>query len=160
MGPSSYDVQNVIDILKRTPEVLVLVVEGLSEDLLRSSEDEDTFSPADVVGHLAYVDEVPWRARLTCFRDEGDERVLPGVDRFAFRERYRNRSIAEQLEIFARSRSDNLAILRDLIDRDALEDEAQHPEFGAHLNQIKRVVAKQFRDAVGPWRRYLRILES
>lgn len=176
MDPSSFDVEHVIDILERTPKLLALLIEGLSEDLLRINEGDDTFSPADVVGHVAYVEEVPWRARLTCFGADGADRALPGVDRFAFRERYRHRSLAEQLEIFSNSRFENLGVLRDLIDRGRLDEEAQHPEFGtvtlrqlvatwvvhdlAHLNQIKRVVVRQFRDAVGPWRKYLRILES
>jgi hypothetical protein len=53
--------------------------------------------------------------------------------------------------------------------------EGEHPEFGpvtlrqllatwvahdlAHLNQISRVMAKQYREAVGPWRRYLEVMD-
>jgi hypothetical protein len=29
----------------------------------------------------------------------------------------------------------------------------------AHLGQISRVMAKQYKDAVGPWRRYLGVIE-
>ena len=54
--------------------------------------------------------------------------------------------------------------------------EGEHPEFGpvtlrqllatwvahdlAHLNQISRVMAKQYKEAVGPWRRYLRVMDG
>jgi hypothetical protein len=53
--------------------------------------------------------------------------------------------------------------------------EGEHPEFGpvtlrqplatwvahdlAHLGQISRVMVKQYREAVGPWRRYLGVME-
>jgi hypothetical protein len=30
----------------------------------------------------------------------------------------------------------------------------------AHLNQISRVMAKQYKEAVGPWRRYLGVMEG
>jgi hypothetical protein len=52
--------------------------------------------------------------------------------------------------------------------------EGEHPEFGAvtlrqllatwvahdlgHLVQINRVLARQYRDAVGPWRAYLSVM--
>jgi hypothetical protein len=53
--------------------------------------------------------------------------------------------------------------------------EGEHPEFGAvtlrqllatwvahdlgHVAQVARVMAKQYRDAIGPWRAYLSIME-
>jgi hypothetical protein len=53
--------------------------------------------------------------------------------------------------------------------------EGEYPEFGpvtlrqllatwvphdlAHLGQISRVMAKQYREAVGPWRRYLGVMK-
>jgi hypothetical protein len=53
--------------------------------------------------------------------------------------------------------------------------EGEHPELGPvtlrnllatwvahdlnHLGQIARVMAKQYRDAVGPWRQYLPIMD-
>jgi len=56
-----------------------------------------------------------------------------------------------------------------------LDREGVHPAFGrvtlrqllatwvchdlAHLAQIARVMAKQYRDAVGPWKEYLAILD-
>jgi hypothetical protein len=30
----------------------------------------------------------------------------------------------------------------------------------AHIRQIARVMAKQYRDEVGPWREYLRVLDE
>ena len=84
--------------------------------------------------------------------------------------------LPELLDGFARRRAENLATLEAwaLTDFD-LALEGEHPEFGpvalrqllatwvahdlAHLGQISRVIAKQYREAVGPWRRYLGVME-
>jgi hypothetical protein len=84
--------------------------------------------------------------------------------------------LPELLTESARLRAENLAALEGwaLTDYDpALKGE--HPEFGsvmlrqflatwvahdpAHLAQISRVMAEQYREAVGSWRRYLGVME-
>jgi hypothetical protein len=79
------------------------------------------------------------------------------------------------LDEFARLRAANLTTLAGwrLTDTE-LALEGEHPEFGVvmlrqllaswvahdlgHVAQVARVMAKQYRDAVGPWRAYLPIL--
>jgi hypothetical protein len=73
-------------------------------------------------------------------------------------------------------RGENLATLREWRLTDVqLALEGEHPEFGAvtlrqllatwvahdlsHIAQISRVMAKQYREAVGPWRAYLRVMQ-
>jgi hypothetical protein len=86
-----------------------------------------------------------------------------------------SRPLADRLEEFARMRAASLDELRalDLQPRD-LERRGQHPSAGVvtlsqllatwathdltHLHQIARVMAHQYRDAVGPWRPYLGVL--
>jgi hypothetical protein len=80
------------------------------------------------------------------------------------------------LDEFARVRADNLAELRVLNLRPAdLERRGRHPTFGpvtlsallatwaahdlTHLHQISRIMAHQYRDAVGPWSVYLGVLQ-
>jgi hypothetical protein len=80
------------------------------------------------------------------------------------------------LDEFARLRAENLAILRgwNLSEREFVL-EAEHPELGSvtlrqllatwvahdlgHVAQTARVMAKRYREAVGPWRAYLPILD-
>jgi len=80
------------------------------------------------------------------------------------------------LDEFAQLRAANLTTLRSwkLTDRE-LALEGEHPEFGAvtlfqllatwvahdlgHVAQTSRVLAKQYREAVGPWRAYLPVLD-
>jgi hypothetical protein len=98
------------------------------------------------------------------------------VDREAQFRESQGKRLPELLDEFARLRAENIATLEGwtLTDYD-LGLEGRHPEFGpvtlrqllatwvahdlAHLGQISRVMAKQYKDAVGPWRRYLREME-
>jgi hypothetical protein len=78
--------------------------------------------------------------------------------------------------LFARLRSENLAVLRSLdLQPSQLAKRGTHPALGAvtleqllstwvvhdlgHLAQIARVMAKQYREDVGPWREYLPVIE-
>ena len=77
---------------------------------------------------------------------------------------------------FAHLRSQNLNELRTLnLTPDALNLRGRHPALGAvtlsellatwaahdltHLHQISRVMAHQYRQAVGPWSQYLGVLQ-
>ena len=176
-----FELQKAIEILERTPKTLSALLAGLSEDWILADEDteteEGTFSPKDVVGHLVSGEEVDWVARTEIILRYGSERPFDSFDRFGFREQYRDRSLPELLELFETLRARNLEKLRSLdIGPEALKLEGLHPELGrvtlkqllatwvvhdlAHIRQIARVMAKQYRDAVGPWREYLRVLEE
>ena len=97
-------------------------------------------------------------------------------DRFAQVRESQGKRLDDLLDEFAELRANNLATLRGwkLSDREfALEGE--HPAFGpvtlrqllatwvahdlGHVAQTARVMAKQYREAVGPWRAYLPILD-
>ena len=83
--------------------------------------------------------------------------------------------MAELLDEFARLRAENLITLRgwQLSDRE-LALEGEHPELGTvtlrqllatwvahdlgHVAQTARVLARQYREEVGPWRAYLPVL--
>ena len=82
----------------------------------------------------------------------------------------------ELLDEFKTLRKKNIEYLRirNLSDKN-LEEKGIHPEFGEvilsqllsawvvhdlnHLAQISRVMAKQYKSEVGPWIKYLRILQ-
>ncbi len=172
-----FELQQAIEILERTPKTLSAFLTGLSEDWILADEGEDTFSPRDVVGHLISGEEVDWVARTEIILRHGTERPFDSFDRFGFREQYRDRSLPELLELFETLRARNPEKLRSLdIGPEALKLEGAHPELGrvtlrqllatwvvhdlAHIRQIARVMAKQYGDAVGPWREYLRVLEE
>ena len=83
----------------------------------------------------------------------------------------------ELLETFGEVRADSLRRLADLrLTSVDLRRTGLHPEFGTvtlgqllatwvahdldHLVQIARVMGRQYSEAVGPWRQYLRIIKS
>ena len=142
---------------------------------VHGSEGAETFSPFDVVGHLIDGEETDWipRARIILARGR-DPRFEP-YDRFRHRARNADRSLSSLLAEFARLRAANLELLRSWQLTDAeLDLPGAHPSLGrvtlrqllatwvvhdlGHLAQVARVMAKQYREEVGPWLPYLPVL--
>jgi hypothetical protein len=157
-----------IDVLARTPATLQTLLDGLAEPWIRGTEGPDTFSPFDVVGHLIDGEETDWLPRARIIVARGPNRRFEPYDRFRHRARNVNRSLTSLLEELAQLRAANLDVLRSwrLTDTD-LDLEGIHPVFGPvtlrqllsgwvvhdleHIAQAVRVMAKQYREAVGPW---------
>ena len=171
----SFSLEAVEDLLSRTPVTLRALLGGLDERWARASEGPDTFTPFDVVGHLIDGEETDWvpRARIILARD-GNNRFEP-YDRFRHFARNAGRTLDSLLEEFVRLRADNLAVLRGWrLTASDLELPGVHPSLGpvtlrqllaawvvhdlGHLAQAERVIAKQFRQQVGPWVPFLPVL--
>jgi hypothetical protein len=169
------DLDLSMDMLRRTPVALEALLDAAAEAWVRGTEGAETFSPFDVVGHLIDGEETDWipRARiiLACARDP---RFEP-YDRFRHRARNADRSLSSLLAEFARLRAANLELLRSWQLTDAeLDLPGVHPSLGrvtlrqllaawvvhdlGHLAQVARVMAKQYREEVGPWLPYLPVL--
>lgn len=172
-----YDLAHGFEILERTPATLAALLTGLSDPWVLVNEGGESFSPRDVIGHLIGGEETDWVERTKIILDHGVDTPFPPFDRFSFREDYKEHSLAEMLETFRDLRSRNLECVRAFgIGPEQLDLEGAHPELGtvtlrqllatwtvhdlAHIRQITRVMAKQYNDAVGPWRKYLRVLDE
>ena len=59
----TFDLDQSIDVLGRTPATLQSLLAGLAEPWIRGVEGPDTFSPFDVVGHLIDGEETDWMSR-------------------------------------------------------------------------------------------------
>jgi hypothetical protein len=170
-----FDLQLSLDVLGRTPATLGALLDGMPEPWIRGTEGPDTFSPFDVVGHLIDGEETDWipRARIILARG-ADPRFTP-YDRFRHRTRNVGRSLESLLTEFARLRAANLELLRSWqLTPTELELPGVHPSLGGvtlrqllatwvvhdlgHLAQVARVMAKQYRAAVGPWEAFLPVL--
>jgi hypothetical protein len=169
-------VDDAINILDRTPATLRGLLSGLPAPWLEATEGADTFSPLDVLRHLIYGEETDWTPRLRIILEEGEGRPFTPFDRFGFREQYGNALLGELLDRFTSLREKNLSFLRGLeLDPQRLQLTGTHPALGVvtvsqllaawvvhdlgHLKQVVRVLARQYREAVGPWREYLSILD-
>ena len=147
----------------------------MGEGWARGTEGPDTFSPFDVVGHLIDGEETDWIPRARIILAQGPNRRFEPYDRFRHRSRNAQRTLASLLAEFEQLRSANVDLVRswELTDQQ-LALEGEHPSLGAvtlrqllatwvvhdlgHLAQVARVMAKQYREEVGPWVAYLPVL--
>jgi hypothetical protein len=171
----NFDLTHGLAVLERTPQVLEGLLSGLPEQWTTGNEGPDTWSAFDVVGHLIDGELTDWMARLHIILKQGPNRRFEPFDRFRHISRNKGRTLNELLAEFRQLREKNLAELRALhLTPEQYQLTAEHPAFGAvrleqllatwvahdlgHIAQITRVMAKQYRDAVGPWEAYLPVL--
>ena len=171
-----FNLDRTMEILERKPGAIRGLLGGLPDEWTSPNEGSETFSAFDNVGHLIHGERTDWIPRARIILAQGPDRRFEPYDRFAQKRESHGKSLAALLDEFARLRSDNLTILRGWrLTGAQLTLQGEHPEFGAvslrqllatwtahdlgHVAQIARVLAKQYRDAVGPWRAYLPILD-
>ena len=169
-----FDLDLSMDVLRRTPGAMREMLMGVAEPWARGTEGPETFSPFDVVGHLIDGEETDWVPRARLILARGDARFEP-YDRFRHQARNAARSLPSLLDEFGRLRAANLDLVRSwkLTPAD-LELPGQHPMFGrvtlrqllaawvvhdlGHIAQAARVMAKQYKEAVGPWVPFMPVL--
>jgi hypothetical protein len=165
-----------LQVLERTPATLRALLSGIDDSWTRRNEGPETFSAFDVLGHLVHGERADWIPRARIIVEQQPGRRFAPYDRFAQYRESEGKSVADLLDEFARLRAQNLAILSgwQLSER-ALALEGEHPSLGrvtlrqllatwvvhdlSHLAQVARVMAKQYREDVGPWRAYLPLLD-
>lgn len=172
----NFNLERSIEILERTPLVLKTMLAGLSEEWTSTNEGKETWSAYDVVGHLIHGERTDWIPRAEVILSSGGSKKFTPFDRFAQLQDSKGKSLAELLNEFQELRNQNIQFLRNKkITAENLEEKGIHPDFGEvtlsqllatwvvhdlnHIAQISRVMAKQYKDAVGPWKVYLRVLQ-
>lgn len=165
-----------ICVLERTPATFRALLAGLPDSWTTVDEGPETFSPFGNVGHLIHGERTDWIPRVRTILAQGANSRFEPYDRFAQSRESAGKSMAQLLDEFATLRGENLVTLRgwNLTDRE-LALEGEHPALGtvtlrqllatwvahdlSHIAQTMRVMAKRYRDEVGPWRAYLPILD-
>lgn len=170
------DLQSTMALLTRTPAVLDALLRNLPGTWTLPNEGDGTWNAFEIVGHLIYAERADWMPRVRLVLEFGETRTFEPFDREGAQRESRQSSLAQRLDEFAGLRSDNLAALRGLNLQPAdLERRGRHPSLGAvtlsqllatwaahdltHLHQLSRVMAHQYREAVGPWGVYLGVLQ-
>ena len=165
-----------LPVLARTPGVLRALLADLPASWTNAVEGPSTWSPFEVVGHLIHGERADWMPRVEHILRHGDAVPFPPFDREAMFAASQGRSLGELLDTFERLRAESLARLDALGLTDAdVSRRGRHPDFGVvtlgqhlstwvahdlgHISQIVRVMARQYSDAVGPWKVYLSILK-
>lgn len=163
-------------LLARTPAALNTFLRDLPETWTHGNEGGDTWNVFDVVAHLIYGERTDWIPRAKIILQFGETRGFEPFDRAGHVRESQGKSLAQLLDEFARARSESLDQLRALrLWQEDLERRGRHPAFGpvtlsqhlaswaahdlTHLHQIARIMAHQYREAVGPWQAYLGVLQ-
>ena len=172
---TEFRLDEAIAVLTRTPATLDALLRGMPDIWVRCNEGNATWSPFDIVGHLVVGERTDWMPRARIILEKGEARPFDPFDRFAQEEESKGKSLEQLLDEFASLRSENLAALRTLnLHQADLPRRGTHPALGpvtlsellatwavhdlTHVHQLSRVMAHQYRDAVGPWRAYLGVL--
>ncbi len=170
-----FDLPSSLQILERTPSVFHTLLAGLPNEWTTSNEGGDSWSAYDIIGHLAHGERTDWIPRAELILAQGAHRRFTPYDRFAQFEESKGKTLDDLLREFSEERARNVKILRSWNLTDAqLSLEGEHPAFGAvtlrqllstwvvhdlgHIAQTSRVMAKQYTDAIGPWREYLPVV--
>lgn len=170
-----YDLQDTLSLLTRTPAALNALLRDLPDAWTSRNEGNNTWTAFDVIGHLIHGERTDWMPRTRMILQFGEAKTFVPFDRLAQLRESQGKSLSQLLDEFARVRSENLGEIRALNLRPQdLERRGRHPALGVvtlsellatwaahdltHLHPISRIMAHQYREAVGPWSAYLGVL--
>jgi hypothetical protein len=165
-----------LSVLMRTPRVFDALLGDLPEAWTAATEGEGTWSPYVVIGHLIHAEKADWMPRLDIILKHGPARPFDAFDREAQFRDSDGKPLSALLDEFSSLRRDNLAHLRAMdLGPAQLELEGTHPTLGtvtvrqllatwtahdlAHLLQVSRVMAKRYKQDVGPWAEFLSVMK-
>lgn len=173
------------ETLARTPQVLRALLLDLPAQWTEATEGAGSWSPRVIVAHLLYCERANWMPRARTILEHGPAVSFPPFTPDGhFRESFStdgdlpilaDAPIDALLGCFTVERAQSLAELESWqLSAADLAREGSHPAFGivslgellaawrahdlSHIAQITRVMARQYRDIVGPWRDMMPIL--
>lgn len=167
---STRTIQPALLLLEKTPILLETMLRDLPEDLLRWKPAPERWSIADVIGHLADLEEVyADRTRRIVTEDNPMLQKYDATGTVVIGD-YTRGSALENFASFARTRRATIILLRS-IPADSGEREATHSELGnftlhqmlsewashdlGHLRQIAELYrARAFHPYAGPFQKY------
>jgi hypothetical protein len=171
-----HDLEQTLALIERTPKVLDTLLRDLPDQWTMRNEGENTFSAYDVVGHLIHGELTDWLPRARRIMESGESKPFDRFDRFAQERESKGKSLPQLLDEFARLRAESIRQLRalNLQPRD-LQRRGTHQVLGTvtmsqllatwaahdltHLHQLSRVMAHQYRETVGPWTKFLGVMQ-
>lgn len=171
---ASAQIAEPMEILRRTPELLRVLLAGLPDSWTDTPDTPDGWRPRDVVGHLITGEQTDWLVRTQRILDDGTSKEFDRFDRHAMLDRDVGKPLDELLDQFATLRAKNLADFASLVSDDDLARLGMHPSLGEvtldnllntwavhdldHIGQIFAGLAGSHDADVGPWKRYLGML--
>jgi hypothetical protein len=165
-----------LSVLTRTPRVFDALLRDLPEGWTSVTEGAGTWSPYVVIGHLIHGEKGDWMPRLDIILKHGPARPFDPFDREAQFRDSEGKSLSTLLDEFSSLRRENLARMRAMnLGPAQFELEGTHPTLGkvtvrqllatwtahdlAHLLQVSRVMAKRYKQDVGPWAEFMSVMK-
>jgi len=164
-----------IEHLSDTPEVLRLVMAGLTEEQTLWKPAPDRWSVAEILEHLSHVEGHYFRAALDTLLCGEDALIEPyNQELYAAKGTYAGREPEESFAHWEEQREDNVAMMRTALEPDALSRTARHPELGTftledllnewaihdlgHVRQILELIrADVYYPKLGPFQKQYRV---
>ena len=173
----NFTIEKSVEILERTPGVLISLLQNISPDWTSGNEGGESWSVFDIIGHLIHGEKTDWIPRAAIILSDSPDKKFHTFDRLAQFEDSKGKTLQELLVEFKQLRRKNIDYLHSLkLTGQQLEERGTHPAFGEvsllqllatwvvhdlnHIAQISRVMARQYKNEVGPWVAYLRILQE
>ena len=173
----TFDLVRVQRLLARTPTTVRDLLTGLPPGAMQFREAPDSWTPLEILGHLADGEILDWIPRVEIILSAAEPKAFQPFDREGGLNRYRGWTVEALLDEFARLRSQNVATLAELrLTPAQLQAQGTHPELGrvtleqllatwithdlAHVAQISRVLVRYFGCHVGPWTAYFSLLRD
>jgi len=170
------DLQYTMALLERTPAAMDALLRGLPAAWTETNEGGNTWSVRGVVAHLIHCEREDWMPRMRVILQPGELKTFPPFDREGGLPSSGGKTMGQLLDEFAALRAANLAEVRALkLTPVELERRGQHPALGevtlnqllatwaahdlTHMHQVARVMAHQYREAVGPWVKFLGVMQ-
>jgi hypothetical protein len=171
-----HELENTMALLERTPAALDALLRGLPEVWTETNEGGDTWSVSTVLAHLIHCENEDWMPRARHIFHAGESLPFSPLDREGYVRYQAGKTMPQLLDEFARARVKGLEELRGMmLTVEDLERRGKHPALGSvtlsellatwaghdltHLHQISRIMAHQVREAVGPWVRFLGVMQ-
>lgn len=172
-----FKLPEAIEILSQTPQTLYAMLSGLSDTWIFCNEGKDTFSAFDSVGNLIHGEKTDWMPRIETILNYNTQKAFEPFDRFAQFKNSEGKQLHQLLVEFQNLREQNIKKLKALqLTQTQLQLKGLHPALGevtlkqllatwtthdlGHIAQICRVLAKQYKHEIGPWKAYLPIVNQ
>jgi hypothetical protein len=168
---------NIRNTLSATPSILRGLIEAAPPAAIEFQEAPGTWTPRQVLCHVADGEVTDWMPRVELIISPGDAKTFVPYDREGGFTRYAGWTVHDLLAELDRLRTANLARLAtlDLGEADLMRT-GIHPDLGvvtlaqllacwathdlAHVAQITRTVVRFMGPQVGPWRKYFSLLSG
>src|SRR5437868_278401 len=127
----NFSLDKSIEILERTPELLNVMLDGISEEWTHNNEGGETWSAYDVIGHLIHGEKTDWMPRAELILSDNSNKNFIPFNRFAQFEESKGKSLKQLLDEFKLLREENVAkLLSKKITAEDLQKKGIHPAFG------------------------------